>query len=463
MPFALSQFVFSIAILNYVFRHNCLPEAKTLDLPKLLLTVQLLSARLFAKSPFQNNTISNNINIMPGPKMGPRPADFDEEIIRQSPTFIRWNAMKIGEKLRYACRDFVRGHGDDEERLMRRIMIARRNNLKDHQALKRARVVVTIKGGGGSAVTTTVSTTTVSGDTGAAAAAAATITIDSQQAAAESCRFEDAIEDDDDVPQPPRKRRPSTMFSDTEVAKEMDVPAVEATRSYRSWIELPNGAEFIYNQKYIKGREGHDWLLRKNIWRRMRYRRENKRSVERMRTLTHPTSIGTTNVGVHATSVSTDNNPDPQQMMASQIVDETLLAGTNPTTTTKITDSTTSAQPPTGGNTTTTPNDTSAANAVSSSIDEDYQTAVEAAVAVAESYVKSPYNVVHNPLGAAANSAALDAAARLAAAAGGGVDDDAAEAAAAMTTGVNDDDTGGNNNNGNGNSATTTHATNAMI
>ena len=58
----------------------------------------------------------------------------------------------------------------------------------------------------------------------------------------------------------------------------------------------------------------------------------------------------------------------------------------------------------------------------------------EAAVAVAESYVKSPYNVVHNPLEAAANTAALDAAARLAAAAAssGGVDDnDAAVVAAA--------------------------------
>jgi hypothetical protein len=38
-----------------------------------------------------------------------------------------------------------------------------------------------------------------------------------------------------------------------------------------------------YNQKYVKGRDGHDWLLRKNIWRRMRYRRENKKMVERLR------------------------------------------------------------------------------------------------------------------------------------------------------------------------------------
>ena len=72
------------------------------------------------------------IKTMPGPKMGPRPNDFDEDLVRQAPTFQRWQKMLVGQKLRYACRDFVKGHGDDEERLMRRIMIARRNNLRDH-------------------------------------------------------------------------------------------------------------------------------------------------------------------------------------------------------------------------------------------------------------------------------------------------------------------------------------------
>ena len=52
-----------------------------------------------------------------------------------------------------------------------------------------------------------------------------------------------------------RKRRPSTLFSDAYVAKEMDVPAVEATRSYRAWLSLPEGSEFVYNQKYIKGKK----------------------------------------------------------------------------------------------------------------------------------------------------------------------------------------------------------------
>jgi hypothetical protein len=35
---------------------------------------------------------------MPGPKMGPRPTDFDEQLIRQSPTFLRWAQMDMGGK-----------------------------------------------------------------------------------------------------------------------------------------------------------------------------------------------------------------------------------------------------------------------------------------------------------------------------------------------------------------------------
>eukprot|EP00588_Corethron_pennatum_P011513 CAMPEP_0194272400 /NCGR_PEP_ID=MMETSP0169-20130528/5983_1 /TAXON_ID=218684 /ORGANISM="Corethron pennatum, Strain L29A3" /LENGTH=148 /DNA_ID=CAMNT_0039015057 /DNA_START=273 /DNA_END=716 /DNA_ORIENTATION=- len=76
---------------------------------------------------------------MPGPKMGRRPLDFDEDLVRKAPTFRKWLQLKDGEKLRYACRDFCKGSQDGEERLMRRIMIARRNNIKDHELLKRAR------------------------------------------------------------------------------------------------------------------------------------------------------------------------------------------------------------------------------------------------------------------------------------------------------------------------------------
>jgi hypothetical protein len=76
---------------------------------------------------------------MPGPKMGARSRDFDEELVRRSPTYRKWECLAPGERLRYACREFLKGHGDDEERLMRRIMIARRNNVRDHDALKLAR------------------------------------------------------------------------------------------------------------------------------------------------------------------------------------------------------------------------------------------------------------------------------------------------------------------------------------
>jgi hypothetical protein len=158
--------------------------------------------------------------------MGARPHDFDEEVIKQSPTFLRWASMPDGAKLKYACREFVKGSGDDEERLMRRIMIARRNNLKDHDKLKKARIITAAAPGNKK-----------------------------------------------------RKVGLSSGLTDPQVAKEMDVPAVEGTRSYKTWMALEDGAAFIYNQKYIKGKEGQDWLLKKNIWRRMRYRRDNKKLV----------------------------------------------------------------------------------------------------------------------------------------------------------------------------------------
>lgn len=281
---------------------------------------------------------------MPGPKMGPRPPDFDEDVIRQSPTMIRWGQLEVGAKLRYACREFVKGNGDDEERLMRRIMIARRNNLRDHQTLKRARKIAHKEPDDSSNKAPKLDET-------------GTTTV--------------------------RRRRPSTLFSDSEVAKEMDVSAVEATRSYQAWLKLPTGEEFVYNQKYIKGRDGHDWLLRKNIWRRMRYRRENKKMVEQMRHSNPLPPAADTRTNVRA---------------ASEIVDQALLAPPPETTTPTISVN-------------------GAPQSVQTHPSNKQEGWVEAAVAVAESYVKSPYNVVHNPLEAThANTAALDAAARLAAA-----------------------------------------------
>ena len=83
-------------------------------------------------------------------------------------------------------------------------------------------------------------------------------------------------------------------LNDSQMRDEMDIPSVEATRSYRAWSELEPGNEFVYNQRYVKGQEGHDWLLRKNIWRRMRYRWENKRLVVKLlanRSTTHPAPL----------------------------------------------------------------------------------------------------------------------------------------------------------------------------
>ena len=317
--------------------------------------------------------------------MGPRPADFDEALVRQSPTFVKWMGMEPGQKLRYACREFIRGQGDDEERLMRRIMIARRNNLKDHKILKRARQ--SYQGNQSS----DASKKTKRDD------------MDSSSSPSKFASVEETLQHLNAGPNEAttRRRRPPAVFSDAYVMKEMDVPAVVATRSYRAWLKLQDGQEFVYNQKYIKGKETHDWLLRKNIWRRMRYRRENKKMVEELRQSTDTGSVPSTAGVVGATGVS------------SQIVDGTLLANTSTAMSAET-------------------NETDAGKKEDG--DFEVAAAVEAAVAVAESYVKSPYNVVHNPLEAAANTAALDAAARLAAAAAssGGVDDnDAAVVAAA--------------------------------
>ena len=208
--------------------------------------------------------------------MGPRPADFDEGLIRQSPTFAKWLRLEPGEKLRYACRDFIRGHEQDEERLMRRIMIARRNNLRDHEILKRARKTQDPVPAGGAAAATTTAQSRASNEPPPLALPASVKEEDGSSIVVHPDNTSSSTK-------AVRKRRPAATFSDAQVAKEMDVVAVEATRSYKSWAVLENGAEFVYNQKYVKGKEGHDWLLRKNIWRRMRYRRENKKMVTQLR------------------------------------------------------------------------------------------------------------------------------------------------------------------------------------
>jgi hypothetical protein len=138
--------------------------------------------------------------------MGPRPADFDESLVRLSPTFVKWERLPVGALLRYACREFIKGRGDDEERLMRRIMIARRNNIRDHETLKEARQEEDVVAGEGSHQ-----------DTHNLETAAPTV----------------------------KTRRPPHTFSDAQVEKEMDVLSVVKTRSYRTWMSLPEGSSFV--------------------------------------------------------------------------------------------------------------------------------------------------------------------------------------------------------------------------
>jgi len=233
--------------------------------------------------------------------MGPRPVDFDESIVRQSPTFLKWLQLKAGERLRYACRDFIKGHGVDEERLMRRIMIARRNNLRDHEALKRAR--------------------------------AATLEKQQKTIAVENAAPSFQIISEGAKNTYKKRKVRSPMVSDAQVVDEMDVLAVEATRSYRLWRSLKGGEEFIYNQKYIKGKEKHDWLLRKNIWRRMRYRRENKKMVKAMMCSKNQQDINVLNGYVRikipvaaATDPNSNINTPDTSNVAAGIVDHALLA-----------------------------------------------------------------------------------------------------------------------------------------
>eukprot|EP00977_Amphora_coffeiformis_P010463 scaffold2448_cov155-Amphora_coffeaeformis.AAC.7 len=315
---------------------------------------------------------------MPGPKMGPRPADFDEELIRQSPTFKRWQSLGEGEKLKYACREFIKGHQDDEERLMRRIMIARRNNVRDHETLKKARKM-------------------------------------------------------QKRPPEERRRKAALVLSDHTVEREMDVAAVEATRSYRRWMNLREGEEFVYNQRYIKGRDGHEWLLKKNIWRRMRYRRENKRMVDRLKT-TDPPDPHNPQMSHHGNAPGTGNLPNDihrhLQFVSHQVQHPGLTDREHRDLLSTVEAATASSA-----------EEAAAAAAAAAAVDHFAdQAAIEAAVAAAEHFgktdgssrhdvdhvVQEPTHhhhndgtndnglMVHDPLQAAAAQAALDAAARLA-------------------------------------------------
>ena len=154
--------------------------------------------------------------------------------------------------------------------------------------------------------------------------------------------------------------------------------AVEATRSYRKWKTLKDGELLTYNQVYVKGQPKHDWLLKKNIWRRMRYRRENKKIVEKLKLEDHEYAEDDDAPG----RASGDTSSTTARTRSTRAVVATAAAV--------------------------------AAAAAASMMDND--TAMD-----------DSNDVVHNPLDAVADSAALDAAARLADAA---TVDEAAVAAA---------------------------------
>lgn len=224
-------------------------------------------------------------HIAPGPKMKDRPPDFDEELVRKAPTFIKWQALQDGEPLTYACRTFVKGNANDEERLMRRIMIARRNNLKDHAVLKKARALEADR------VRSEMSEVAAAMNKPSSAVDKDTdeeLKLRQHTASLESVLHLNTNPSGTKRRFIPGKLRPD----DDEIRMEMDTAAVEATRSYRKWLSLAEGEKMTYNHEYIKGDPEADWLLRKNIWRRMRYRRENMQKVREMQGDVMKESIG---------------------------------------------------------------------------------------------------------------------------------------------------------------------------
>lgn len=207
-------------------------------------------------------------------EMGPRPQDFDEEIVRKAPTFVKWMKLLPGEKIKYAGREFTKGFGEDEERLMRRIMIARRNNLKDHAVLKKARAMEAER----------VRAEAMAAKTPGMRGRKRIKSEDESEGFEDSLDLEGLLNMPSKIPTNPSgtKRRQiagKLRTPEEEVMTEMDISAVKATRSYQKWLALPDGETFTYNQTYTKGEGDHDWLLKKNIWRRMRYRRENRKMV----------------------------------------------------------------------------------------------------------------------------------------------------------------------------------------
>lgn len=228
--------------------------------------------------------------------MGPRPKDFDEKLVKRSPTYQKWVKLKPGEAIKYACREFIKGRGEDEERLMRRIMIARRSNIRDHEKLIKARQLFDKNNTPFETAQLPEPKAETKPDVTNEAENKEDFCNDRKRKnrrgrkrkerpnEEKSDSHNDNIKrhGDDLVSSSKRIRKATTLVSDEQVRIEMDVEAVVATRSYRAWLKLEDGEHLLYNKTYTKGEKDHDWLLRKNIWRRMKYRRDNKRLLQKM-------------------------------------------------------------------------------------------------------------------------------------------------------------------------------------
>lgn len=203
---------------------------------------------------------------------------------------------------------------------MRRIMIARRNNLKVQSALLQARVVEAQKRKGAPRTGTRKKN----------GAESQKLDNDDQKMvhSLKKGNPPEALPGFPPFPSNPsgtkRRRIAAGVLQPTDghILEEMDVPAVEATRSYRKWRALPEGSLFVYNQTYIRGHADHDWLLRKNIWRRMRYRRENRAKIAALKN--GPGGLG---AGDWTTCTAKTVNDTPAEKEEEKMISKAVVAG----------------------------------------------------------------------------------------------------------------------------------------
>jgi len=74
-----------------------------------------------------------------------RPANFDEDKIRKLPTFQKWRKSAVGAKLKYGSGEFIKGRGNDEERLMRRLNQQPRKPKSDVKRIRPSVLLLDVK------------------------------------------------------------------------------------------------------------------------------------------------------------------------------------------------------------------------------------------------------------------------------------------------------------------------------